>query len=1192
MTIQSQVDDTVPRSLESNQEKNAGDPNSIQEEELQVSEIQERQQVVRKSDEEAEQDVGSVEKYSTMVPQESTVNDELPSETTVSVLEYITSTLSAFDEVLETASPQADAEVEVEVEESEQAGEDFGEVGPASEDEYEVMQTEQIGQTKPVLSLDESGDVTTTTDYYEAFPTGEVQSVTTDGSQITFDYQYEEMQTELPDGVTLPGGTFLESHTTEGSLSTTQNFDQITSDYQDVEMETEMSDDGGAYATTPEGSNSMSTTVFTEYPSLEDFPDPLDNEVLQDMDVHAVTVGIDPQDAYNATLFTESAFTISTISEDFDGTTTLLESPTTEDSMPVTTDSSQTTDGYQTNEVEEQPERTTTPSTPEESNGYTNTDYPESPTTEGLPSVSTDVNQITSDYYDDIKTAQPEVTTLPSTNSEESSDFPTTTLLENLALESRPTPFDSKPLQATDVPAVALITDSPNNHGATQSPSSESTTEFQQTAALDDELGNSVTEVSSSLLGQEEKETKDQEEEDSRLPNVVNSEPCGLKGFWNHVMEESTREPVGGVAVSTVEWCWVVAIMERRSGRLEYLCSGALVESDIVLTTASCLKRLNTRDLYRYIVVLGDSNLREDLPYGVQFHSVSEVVIHPDFSTSGNVHANDLGMLRLIDHATLSHQVCLVCLSHQDVASSAQNCVLSGYSIAADAHGDLPSTVPLDGVLRRVPVSLLTRTECQKAVQSEALPGIKRSPDSFLCSRDTNAASACYGSLDGGSPLACEVGGRWFLSGLVSWSRGCAVSGGPTVYTRLASFTDWFQGIQKVKEAAAKPSASKRPSTVSPEDHTSSFNTEALQGTESPVINVILDYPDGDGLAPSSDGDIPNDGQQTADVDGILEGQVTKVPPSLLGQEGSETPVGNGSCGFKGSWNNMMEESTSDAPSGVAASTVEWCWMAAIMWWRQGRLEYLCSGALVESDLVLTTASCLKRLNTYDLHRYIVVLGDSNLREDLPYGVQFHAISEVVIHPYYSTFGKVHTNDIGIIMLRDHATFSYQVCPVCLAQQDAIIPSQNCVLTSYGVTDTQHAAGPHDMTPKEGILRKLSVPLLKEKQCREALRKVTHSKATASSNSFLCAGSLDKASVCHNTMAVGSPLACGVRGRWFLAGLASWAGGDCTVSGSPGSPNVYTRMTAFSTWLQESAVLLRKQRKTEISWRYSHLASG
>ncbi|XP_071547784.1 uncharacterized protein [Panulirus ornatus] len=283
---------------------------------------------------------------------------------------------------------------------------------------------------------------------------------------------------------------------------------------------------------------------------------------------------------------------------------------------------------------------------------------------------------------------------------------------------------------------------------------------------------------------------------DQLLLQPVNQNICGFKGLKNYIPHEWSSRILGGVVASTVEWCWVAAIMERRQGGDKYLCTGALVESDLVLTTASCLKRLESRDLSRYIVVLGDSNLREHLPYGIQFHSLAEVVTHPDYFTSGGAHANDIGVVRLVDHATLSDNVCLVCLAQQDALFPSRTCTVTGYGLdrlpqhLVKGVGDM---VPSDGVLRQLSVPVLEKKECQAALENVTGSTILASSDSFLCAGGFDHAAACYSSLDGGSPLACEAGGRWFLAGLVSWSRGCARPDTPSVYTRATSFTSWTQ---------------------------------------------------------------------------------------------------------------------------------------------------------------------------------------------------------------------------------------------------------------------------------------------------------------------------------------------------------------------------------------------------------------
>ncbi len=47
------------------------------------------------------------------------------------------------------------------------------------------------------------------------------------------------------------------------------------------------------------------------------------------------------------------------------------------------------------------------------------------------------------------------------------------------------------------------------------------------------------------------------------------------------------------------------------------------------------------------------------------------------------------------------------------------------------------------------------------------------------------------------------------------------------------------------------------------------------------------------------------------------------------------------------------------------------------------------------------------------IHNFEVVLGDSNLNIDLPFGVQTHEISEVIVHEDYMPEDKFHYQDIG-----------------------------------------------------------------------------------------------------------------------------------------------------------------------------------
>jgi hypothetical protein len=50
---------------------------------------------------------------------------------------------------------------------------------------------------------------------------------------------------------------------------------------------------------------------------------------------------------------------------------------------------------------------------------------------------------------------------------------------------------------------------------------------------------------------------------------------------------------IGGRVTSTVIWCWMAAFMAKNpgAGQDTFLCSGALIENDLVVSTASCLKK-------------------------------------------------------------------------------------------------------------------------------------------------------------------------------------------------------------------------------------------------------------------------------------------------------------------------------------------------------------------------------------------------------------------------------------------------------------------------------------------------------------------------------------------------------------------------------------------------------------------------
>ena len=46
----------------------------------------------------------------------------------------------------------------------------------------------------------------------------------------------------------------------------------------------------------------------------------------------------------------------------------------------------------------------------------------------------------------------------------------------------------------------------------------------------------------------------------------------------------------------------------------------------------------------------------------------------------------------------------------------------------------------------------------------------------------------------------------------------------------------------------------------------------------------------------------------------------------------------------------------------------------------------------------------------------------------------------------------------------------------------------------------------------------------------------------------------------------GGPISCGVNGRYYVMGAASWVASGCTT---PGYPSVYTRVSKYLDWINE-----------------------
>jgi len=125
-----------------------------------------------------------------------------------------------------------------------------------------------------------------------------------------------------------------------------------------------------------------------------------------------------------------------------------------------------------------------------------------------------------------------------------------------------------------------------------------------------------------------------------------------------------------------------------------------------------------------------------------------------------------------------------------------KSCTVSGWGRQVSGASTKPDT------LNRVLVKVPTQQKCSKMYENVT---DKFKEDSMMCAGGEDR-DACQG--DSGGPLMCEVNGKMYLAGLVSWGIGCATEGVPGGYTQVAHYRPWIvDKIRSHEKAIAKVSS-------------------------------------------------------------------------------------------------------------------------------------------------------------------------------------------------------------------------------------------------------------------------------------------------------------------------------------------------------------------------------------------------
>ncbi|XP_023952537.2 achelase-2-like isoform X1 [Bicyclus anynana] len=215
-----------------------------------------------------------------------------------------------------------------------------------------------------------------------------------------------------------------------------------------------------------------------------------------------------------------------------------------------------------------------------------------------------------------------------------------------------------------------------------------------------------------------------------------------------------------------------------------------------------------------------------------------------------------------------------------------------------------------------------------------------------------------------------------------------------------------------------------------------------------------------------------------------------------------------------------------------------------------------CGGALITRRHVLSAAHCFVASNGQQVSPvyFSVRVGSTYLNT----GGTVHPVSEVIIHQNYNT--PVRDYDIAVMTLTSRVTLTSAVATAYIPSAGADVPDYALVtVVGWGRTNASSS-----VAQASTVLNEVQIYTVNQSVCAARyayLQEITGDPYPITSN-MLCAGLLDVGGkdACQGDS--GGPL---VRGG-VLVGVVSWGWG-CA---QPLFPGVFTRVSAFTTWINDT----------------------
>lgn len=251
----------------------------------------------------------------------------------------------------------------------------------------------------------------------------------------------------------------------------------------------------------------------------------------------------------------------------------------------------------------------------------------------------------------------------------------------------------------------------------------------------------------------------------------------------------ATPNIIGGTGVPVGSYPWNVRITNAvpgPNGLVGQTCSGVLVASDIVLTSAHCILGA---PLTSYVLRIGAT----DANSGVIATAAGSAVYNYNPNATGTQIKYDAGLV----HLRVPVSIQPVKISSVPIRANQPAVVIGWGQTQNDPNA------PVSFTLQQANITTTDLTSCQATYRSQGQSVLPDAQEFCAVSSNSTTQGTCFG--DSGGPVLIQEGGGWVLYGITSGGLGtspCMQPGMPGYFENVAYYKDMFlnNGVFSIKQ--------------------------------------------------------------------------------------------------------------------------------------------------------------------------------------------------------------------------------------------------------------------------------------------------------------------------------------------------------------------------------------------------------